>query len=375
VKILIVTPWYPSERNPYAGAFVERDVRMLSAEHTVVVAHLVAPASLDGPEQIVRDGITVHRYPMAPSKPADWRAAARRLRALMRESDIVHSQAATVLWPVALAFGPLPPRLPWVHTEHSSALVSAGSAQGPRRLSTGLIRRYLYSRPQVVVTVSGFLADAVRALRHRPVVVVPNAVDAPLTPPPRPTPGDALRLVSVGGLTAVKRPGVAVQMLASLRDRGVAARLTWVGDGSLRAELDALVAELGVGDRLVWAGARAPADVSRFLADADMFVLPTEVETFGVAIAEAIAHGRPVVVGSRGGHVDFVSPMAGELVDGSNPDDYADAVIRLHERTRGLSAETIAATLGDSFHGVARLRRYDEVYAQAAAAARPGRPR
>lgn len=366
MRILVVTPWYPNGKNPYAGAFVERDVRMLSAEHQVVVAHLVAPHQLDGgPERDVRGGVTVHRYPMRPGTPADWMAAGRRLRGLMREADLVHSQAATTLWPVALAFGPFRPRLPWVHTEHSSALVAFRRARGLRRLSTRLIRRYLYARPHVVVAVSGFLRSAVGTLRRGPIVVVPNAVDAPETTPPRSPPRSPLELVSVGGVHAGKRPDVAVRLLASLRDKGVAARLTWVGDGPLRAELDTLATQLGVGDRLVWAGARPPAEVSRFLAEADIFVLPTEVETFGVAVAEAIAHGRPVVVGSRGGHVDFVSPAVGELVDGDNPDVYADAVIRLQARTSALSAEAIAATLGDGFSDETRLRRYDEVYAQA----------
>lgn len=375
MRILVVTPWYPNAKSPYAGAFVERDVALLAGEHDVLVAHLVAPHQADGgPEVVVLDGITVHRFPMRPGKPADWMTAARRVRHLMRRADLVHSQAATVLWSVSLAFGAFRPQMPWVHTEHSSALV-VGRASGLRRLSTGLIRRYLYARPHVVVAVSRFLATAVGALRRGPIVVVPNAVDAPQTPPPRPAQRSPLELVAVGGVHAGKRPEVAVRMLSSLRAKGVDARLTWVGDGPLRARLAALATELGVDDRLVWAGARPPAEVSRFLAEADMFVLPTEVETFGVAVAEAIAHGRPVVVGSRGGHADFVSPAVGELVDGANPDDYADAVIRLNERTCGLSAAAIAATLGDAFRGDTRLRRYDEVYARAARAVRRKTPR
>lgn len=374
MRILVVTPWYPNAANLYAGAFVERDVRLLAGEHEVVVAHLVAPDQIDGgPQLVTRGGIPVHRYAMRPGSPSDWWAVGRRLRSLMRQADLVHSQAATVLWPVTLA-SLLRPRLPWVHTEHSSVLVT-GRARGPRRLTTALVRRYLYAGPHVVVAVSGFLASAVRSLRRGPVVVVPNAVDAPKTPPPRPAPGGALRLVSVGGLTAGKRPGVAVRMIASLRARGVDARLTWVGEGPLRAELATLATELGVADRLVWAGAQPPAEVSRFLAQADIFVLPTAVETFGVAVAEAIAHGRPVVAGNRGGHTDFVTPAVGELVEGENPDEYADAVIRLNERTRGLDADSIAATLKGAFRDETRLRGYDDVYAQAIRAARWKAPR
>lgn len=363
MRVLVVTPWYPNGRSPYTGAFVERDVRMLAGEHEVVVAHLVAPQHHDGgPERVVQGGVTVHRFPMRPSKPLDWMAAALRVRALMRGADIVHSQAGTSLWPLSLAFGPIRPRLPWLHTEHSSALVADAGGRG--RLTTRLIRRYLYARPHVLVAVSGLLAEALRSFRRGPIIVVPNAVDAPAPPPPR-SPGGRLKLVSVGGLIRRKRPDVAVKTLASLRDRGLDAQLTWVGDGPLRLQLEELTAKLGLGDRVLWAGAQPPKSISGFLAAADVFILPTEAETFGVSIAEAIAHGRPVVVGAYGGQVDFVSPQVGELVAGDDPEDYAAAVIRLVERTRALDAEAIAATLGDSFRDESRLRRYNEAYAQA----------
>ncbi|MBM7830027.1 glycosyltransferase involved in cell wall biosynthesis [Agromyces cerinus] len=364
MRVLVVTPWYPNDATPYAGAFVERDVRMLRGGHQVTVAHLVAPAHSDGgPTVVERNGVRVVRIPMAPSDPRQWWRAGRRLRSLLNDADALNSHAATSLWPVALAgVG----RTPWVHTEHSSAIgASFGGGAAARR--TRAIRRALLNRPGVVIAVSDHLGELIRRLGRRgPIMTVPNAVDAPTPVPPKRSGDGRLRLVAVGGLTEGKRPLLAVRMLAELHSRGRDAHLTWVGGGPLLAEAVTLATDLGVDDRVDFVGAQRPDEVGAHLIASDVFVLPTEGETFGVAIAEAIAHGRPVVVGATGGHVEFVAPSIGELVAEANPEAYADAVAVVFERTRGLSAEDIAATLGLRFHDSERLGAYDRAFARAA---------
>ena len=360
MRILVVTPWYPNDANPYAGAFVERDVRMLRAEHEVTVAHLVAPAHADGgPSIIERDGVRVIRIPMAPSDARQWWRAARRLRLLMHDSDAVNSHAATSLWPMSIAGGS---RRPWVHTEHSSAIGSSfGSGLAARRARA--IRRALLERPQVVVTVSDHLGALVRRLGRRgPLVTIPNAVDSPARVPARHSDDEHLRLVAVGGLNAVKRPLLAVRTLAELRARGRDATLTWVGGGPLLEDAVTLATELGVRDQVLLVGAVRPETVGAHLAASDVFLLPTTGETFGVAIAEAIAHGRPVVAGAVGGQAEFVDPAVGELIAGADASTYADAVEQVVERTRTMTAEQIAATLGVRFTDAARLAAYDEAF-------------
>ncbi|GAA2456027.1 glycosyltransferase family 4 protein [Agromyces soli] len=350
---------------------MERDVRMLAAEHEVSVVHLVAPAHADGgPTVVERDGIRVVRVPMTPGAPRSWWAAARALRRHFPGADLVNSHAATSLWPMVLA---RPARGRWVHTEHSS-IVASSFADGRAARRARAIRRRLFSRPAVVVAVSDHLGQQIRRLgRSGPIVTVPNAVTRPSRLTTRPSePSGVLRLVAVGGLTQGKRPLLAIRTLAELRRRGVDARLDWVGDGPLRAEAAALVAELDLEDAVVLAGAQRPEDVGKHLEAAHLFLLPTEGETFGVAIAEAIAHGLPVVVGARGGQRVFVDASVGALVDSSEPAAYADAVQDVVARTRGLDPAEIAATLGERFDDAHRLAAYDAVYTALAAGRSPG---
>lgn len=369
MRVLVVTPWYPDDLHVYAGAFVARDVRLLAERHEVEVVHLVAPQHDDGgPDRVVRDGIALHRVPMRPSAPRDWRAAGRAIRAASAGVDLVHTHAATSLWPTALAF-PIGRRRPtWVHTEHSST-ITARTAPGPRGLVTRTIRRALFSRPDLVVAVSDHLAGIVRAIGRRPpVTVVPNGIDLPVPTPPRRPQDGRFELVAVAGLTDVKRPLLAVRALARLVERGHDAHLTWVGDGPLRQEVEALAAQLGVADRVRLPGAVPPERVAESLIAADVFVLPTRGETFGVAIAEAIANGRPVVVGAVGGQREFVSPVAGELVDGDDPERYADALERVRRLADTTAPEAIAATLTARLSPAARADAYDAAYRAATAA-------
>src|SRR5690606_20002949 len=160
-----------------------------------------------------------------------------------------------------------------------------------------------------------------------------------------------------------KRPLLAVETLAALRDRGIDAELTWVGDGPLRGEVAALAAELPVRVRLT--GAIAAHEVSAELARADVFLLPTRRETFGVAIAEALAHGRPVVTGDDGGFREFADDDVTAFVDSEDAVSWAAAVLDVLDRTRDRSAAQIAATLGARFTPARVREGYERAYALA----------
>lgn len=87
-----------------------------------------------------------------------------------------------------------------------------------------------------------------------------------------------------------------------------ACRLLIVGDGPQRAELEALARELGIAPRTEFAGAVAHADVPAWLNRLDIYAAPSRLdsESFGVAVIEASACARPVVVSDVGGLPEVV---------------------------------------------------------------------
>jgi glycosyltransferase involved in cell wall biosynthesis len=100
-------------------------------------------------------------------------------------------------------------------------------------------------------------------------------------------------------------------------------RLTIAGDRTrdpqVAAQLDADIAHHVLGDRIVVAGEVSPQHLEKLYVDADVFTLASRFEGYGMAYAEAIAHGLPVVGTSAGAIPDTVPRGAGILVAPDNP--------------------------------------------------------
>lgn len=365
MRIVAVTTWFPTEVAPSSGSFVAKDLRAIADLGEVTrldVVHLVPPHQDDGVRRLVHDGLRVRRVPMSTRAPGQVLAAARELAPLVAGADLVHTMAFSALLPFAFTR----PGPTWLHTEHWSALTTPSTVPLTWRLALPLLRPLL-RRPDVVTTVCEFLARPVRAQRgERPTVVVPCIVPLREHLTPRPMrPRTPMRLVAVGGLVHRKDPLLAVATVAELSRRGVDTRLTWVGDGELRRKVGRRVSRLGVRSSVRLVGTRDADGVSAALDEADMFFLPTRAENFCVSAAEAIVHGRPVVVGATGGHGEYIDDLVGELVHEQDAVAYADAVQRLELRTRHLNASDIAATIGDRFSARNVARGYLDAYGTA----------
>ena len=346
--VTVVTTWFPTERHPSHAPFVVRDARAIAAVDDVDLRliHLIPPRDLDGPTRLSHDGLDVLRIPFDPQDPRTWAGVRRPLAAALEGSDVVHSMAISSL----IALRTVKIAVPWIHTEHWSALTTPSSAPGALRRVIPLFRRLL-RRPDLVTAVVEFLAGPIRAERgERPVTVIPCIVDPISTAPRRPREDGSLRLFSTGSLIARKDPQVAVRTIRELRDREVDAHLHWLGDGPERESTEALAAALGVSEAVHLHGFIAPDQVMRMISqEGDLFFGPTRADNFFVGAAEAILAGRPVVLGATGGQGEYVDTSIGELIDVQDPVLYADAIQRVDARTSDMSSEQIAATIGERF--------------------------
>jgi glycosyltransferase involved in cell wall biosynthesis len=126
-----------------------------------------------------------------------------------------------------------------------------------------------------------------------------------------------VRLLSVGAIVPRKGFDVLIAALATLTD--LSWRLTIAGDRTrdrnAAARLDADIARHALGDRIAAPGAVSPQRLAALYAEADVFALASHFEGYGMAYAEAIAHGLPVIGTSAGAIPDTVPPDAGLLVD------------------------------------------------------------
>lgn len=355
-----MTTWYPSNTRPESGIFVARDVELLARDHDVDVVHLVNPQIQAHSSTESIDGIRVHRFPLAPSNPVSVVRAATMIRRMLPSFDILHTMAFSALIPFfALRVG-----RPWLHTEHWSGIVAPQTVPFSMRV-TMPITRLLLKRPDVVVAVSNHLARYITAHRRGPVDVVPNAVSMADSVAPRRQTIGTLRLLGVGGLIPRKGPDVAVDAVAELAKRGVSVELTWLGEGPMRAALEDQCLANQVAEQIHFVGLTNTKGVAEALAECDVFVLPTTFETFGVALAEALASGRPVVTSGVGGHRNFVTQPDGIVVEQRDGITVANAIEAVLADNADRTAQQIAHKTRSRFSEEARGRMYAESYALA----------
>jgi glycosyltransferase involved in cell wall biosynthesis len=153
----------------------------------------------------------------------------------------------------------------------------------------------------------------------RSVVVEPNAALDPVPPPGPAYPSGTKQALFVGRLIHWKGVRLAVRVLAHPLARDW--RLTFVGEGPERAEIDRLAHELGVADRVELTGHLPREEVMGRYATADALLFPSFRDAAGWVVAEASSAGCPVVCLPLGGpptlaHVNaFVAPLEGDVVE------------------------------------------------------------
>jgi glycosyltransferase involved in cell wall biosynthesis len=139
-------------------------------------------------------------------------------------------------------------------------------------------------------------------------------------------PADALVVLAMNRLEERKGMATLVRAAAGL-DRGLPWRVAIAGDGDQRAELEALIATLGLTDRVRLIG--TVKDRVRHLNAADVFVLPSRYEGLPNGVLEALACGVPVAVSRIAGTTDIVDDQHALLAPPDDPAAWTAALDRL----------------------------------------------
>ncbi|WP_066476371.1 glycosyltransferase [Bosea sp. WAO] len=157
---------------------------------------------------------------------------------------------------------------------------------------------------------------------------------------PTPLSGDAqdedcVNVLWVGHLVDVKRVDRLLEAFAIAQRRVPALRLRLVGGGELGASLKQQAGDLGLGKVVTFVPTKSRQGIRKEMAAADLLVISSETETFGVVGIEAMAMGLPVLTTDCGGPADYVNePRYGELVP-NNTEDLAIGLQRIAARIAG----------------------------------------
>jgi N-acetyl-alpha-D-glucosaminyl L-malate synthase BshA len=221
--------------------------------------------------------------------------------------------------------------LPVITTLHGTDITLVGADR-----SYLPITRYGIVQSDGVTAISHYLKQATKEIfQFDDIAVIPNFVceseyarhpveklRASLSPPGEPL------LVHVSNFRPVKRPVDCVEILARVLAKGINTRLVMVGDGSERTNVEHKARCLGIYDKCVFVGKKP--NIVDYLSAADVLLLPSEQESFGLAALEAMACEVPVIASRVGGVPEVVTDgETGFLSDVGDVEKMAENAARL----------------------------------------------
>lgn len=227
--------------------------------------------------------------------------------------------------------------LPVVHHEHYPASLDR-SDQSAGKLLSWVLRKAWLPHVEAVICNSIYTAAAVTEMfgidKHL-LRVVYNPVERRLDPNAcRPkqqlqvTDKQTVTIGHVGGMAYWRDQATLITAINILRERGWKARLIVVGDGAMRASLEALTARLGIQHCVEFAGYQT--DLTEFYRDIDIYSNPSIAEGFGIAVVEAMLEGKPVVLANAGAHPELITDgRTGVLYPAGNAQSLANCLVQL----------------------------------------------
>ncbi|NLX59375.1 MAG: glycosyltransferase family 4 protein [Phycisphaerae bacterium] len=354
MRVLVVTPSYPSRFLPYEGVFVEKQVEALrdsgmnvdvvhvSRTHLWPISAAIPIASEPAVCRMDERGNTfIHIpartlprlafYPDALFRLINHRVNRKILSAVERlRPDVLHFH-----WGRTAGYGWLAmqrhPEVARVVTTHGGC---TRHSRHHRFYRHSMIRSF--READKVILVSPTLAEhaAMLGFDDSNFEIVGNGIDERIIRVKTDywSPGMArpFRVSSVGALIPLKAHDDTIRAVGMLVDRGYDVRLDIVGDGPEKPRLQAIINELKLADRTKLHGSLPNSEALEVIRASDVMCLPSWNEGFGVVYLEALAQSVSAI-SCRGQGFEhlMIQSQAGFVVDSHSPQEVAACIERL----------------------------------------------
>jgi glycosyltransferase involved in cell wall biosynthesis len=370
LRILFISCWYPTKENPLKGIFVKEHARAIhsSGEKIVVLGLNVTSATSFYNKRIekVRDdqGIETHIihiesffYKWIYINPFHLYSILRRyFKDEIQpgfDPDIIHSN---ILNPCAILGDWLSAeyKKPHIITEHWSKI--------DKYMRKNILSSYgkkAYENAKIITAVSQFLKSGIDKYILKPdkVKIVPNVIDTDLFNfLPKISSDDKMIFSCVATWTPPKQPMLFVNALEKIsKNSSKKIELNMVGEGIQLEE----VRNANASYQINYHGNLSRQKIAELLQRSDYFFHASDIETFSMVCAEALATGTPVIASRVGGIPEFVNESNGVLT-GNTIEEWTQAIEKAANTKFDNSA--ISKNLTGRFSRAAVAKMFKEIY-------------
>jgi len=340
MKLLFIPSWYPSSARPDDGSFFRQWALALSnAGHEVVclVNIIHSLRSLPGSISSVADkkiavetegGLTVYRWETVNLHPGREKSFSRRygeksellLDKILKDTGrpdaaIVHSS----IWGGgALSETLKSQKIPFIVFEHLKEFLQTDSFN---ILQKETIFK-AWKNAKHIIAISSAMESAIESMApefSNKIIKIPNPVDDSFFVPGNKTSlSEPFRFVTTALLRKEKRIDHLLSAFKLVVDENENCHLTIIGNGPDFKKIKRLVTTAGLKNKVTMMGYGNQDVVKETLQASHCFVLPSSVETFGLAVLEAMSVGLPVIATKCGGPEDLINTTTGIMIPVSN---------------------------------------------------------
>lgn len=248
--------------------------------------------------------------------------------------------------------------IPLVITEHSTAIENEKPNSDIIKCAK---RGYLSAKK--VIAVSRHLANKIEFLTGVSCVIIHNIIDPCREFVNKKNEShQGFTYISVSNLIKRKRIDLLINAFKTVSEINKNAYLTIVGDGPERNSLEKQAKRLGIDKRILFTGRLERDAIASVLDKSDCFVLPSDLETFGVVYVEAMMKGLPVIATRCGGPEEFVENNVGIIVNKNDLDALSNAMLDIYKQYTSYDPNEIRKYAIDNFSPTVIANQITDLY-------------
>ena len=302
--ILIISSWYPSERNPFLGNFVERQAELLARNFKVTVVNTIASnevskISIQQKESSYR--LIEARFPnknnFVVRKYLEKKALNRAFIEVKTVTHIVGNVLLPKGWQFILAKKHF--NCPLIYVEHGSYFRDV--ALPSWRKIDHILKRQIERQVDAIISVSDFLkVDLMKQFPQSKIDVIGNHVDEKLFTFQTKDPKKPIHFLHISTLDSETKgfDGI-IDACVELKKSEFPFQLTIISDEDY-TYWQARVADLNLNDSIVFKGPLDWEELPKYYHETDAFILNSRYESFSIVLAEAWSTGTPTITTSVG---------------------------------------------------------------------------